>query len=131
MRNTQTGALMRSIQGLPNSFYQVAEGGRLIYFSIAEEVFPAVHSMIQSQEYSLYYVLYIYKGDVLALESYSKVNMLLDALRHEEIIFLPRTVNSSRAEDDIREVIADAVQIAFCLKLTLSVCCIWLRSIMF
>ena len=87
--------------------------------------------MIQSQEYSLYYVLYIYKGDVLALESYSKVNMLLDALRHEKIIFLPRTVNSCRAEDDIREVIADAVQIAFCLQLTLSVCCIWLRSIMF
>ena len=87
--------------------------------------------MIQSQEYSLYHVLYIYKSDVLALESYSKVNMLLDALRHEKIIFLPRTVNSCRAEDDIREVIADAVQIAFCLQLTLSVCCIWLRSIMF
>ena len=87
--------------------------------------------MIQSQEYSLYYVLYIYKGDVLALESYSKVNMLLDALCHEEIIFLSRTVNSCRAEDDIRKVVADAVQIAFCLQLTLSVCSIWLRSIMF
>ena len=36
--------------------------------------------------------------------------------------------------DDVRselEVIADAVQIAFCLQFTLSVCCIWLRSIMF
>ena len=87
--------------------------------------------MIQSQEYSLYHVLYIYKSDVLTLESYSKVNMLLDALRHEKIIFLPRTINSCRAEDDIREVIADAVQIAFCLQLTLSVCSIWLRSIMF
>ena len=87
--------------------------------------------MIQSQEYSLYYVLYIYKSDVLALESYSKVNMLLDALRHEEIIFFSRTVNSCRAEDDIRKVVADAVQIAFCLQLTLSVCSIWLRSIMF
>ena len=36
--------------------------------------------MIQSQEYSLYHGLYIYKSDVLTLESYSKVNMLLDAL---------------------------------------------------
>ena len=35
--------------------------------------------------------------------------MLLDALRHEEIIFFSRTVNSSRAEDDIREVVADAL----------------------
>ena len=87
--------------------------------------------MIQSQEYSLYYVLYIYKGDVLALESYCKVNMLLDALRHEKIIFLSRTINSCRAKDDIRKVVADAVQIAFCLQLTLSVCSIWLRSIMF
>ena len=55
--------------------------------------------------------------------------MLPDALRHEEIVFFSWTIYAGRAQDDIREVVADAVEIALCGKFALAVCRVRLRHI--
>ena len=85
--------------------------------------------MVKCQEYSLHHILNIDEGDILTLVSYSKVYMLLDALCHQEIVFLSRTIHAGRSQDDIGEVVADAVKIAFCLQLALAVCRVWSRHI--
>ena len=71
---------------------QVAESFRLIYFSIAEEVFATVLAVVEGQEDSLYDVLHVYERDVLALEANGEVDVLTDAFCHQEIVFLARTI---------------------------------------
>ena len=59
--------------------------------------------MVEGEEYCLYHVLYIDECDVLALVSHGEIHMLLDALRHEEVVFLPWTIHARRTQDDVRE----------------------------
>lgn len=58
---------------------QVAECFRLIYFSVAEEVFASVLTMVEGKEYSLHHILNVYESDVLTLEAYREIDVLLDA----------------------------------------------------
>ena len=110
---------------------QVAECSRLINTSITEEVFSAIHTMIESEEDGLHHVLYIYEGDVLALVSHGKVHMLLDAFCHQEIVFLSWTIYAGRSQDDIRELDAEAIQIFLCFPFALAVSRVRVGRIMF
>ena len=49
----------------------------------------------------MHHILHIDERDVLTAETDSEVAMRLDALGHEEIVFLTRTIDSSGAENDI------------------------------
>ena len=78
-----------------------AEGGRLIYLAVAEEVAASGHPAFQGQEYGLYDIRDIDEGDVLRLIANGKVGMSLDALEHHVVVALPGTIDTRRTQNDV------------------------------
>ena len=76
---------------------EVAEGGTLIYLAVTEEELAPRLSFFQSEEYGLYYILYIDEGDILTLEAHGKVAMSFDTFCHNEIVLLSGTIDTCRS----------------------------------
>ena len=77
--------------------------------------------MVEGEEHRLHHILHIHERDVLALEAHAEVYMLLDALRHEEIVFLTRAVDARGTEHNVVELVADGVEKLLGLELALAV----------
>ena len=75
---------------------QIAEGGALIYQSVAQEVLASVLALLESQEHGLHHILHIHKGDVLTLIAHGEITVALDALGHDEVILFARTIHTRR-----------------------------------
>ena len=108
---------------------QVAELGRTIHLTVGEEVLPATHAAVESEEHSLHHVEHVHESDVLTLEAHGEVDVLLYALSHEEVVGLARSVHSRRAQNDVGEVVAYAVEVFLCVELALAVRRIWARRV--
>ena len=76
---------------------QVAERGALIHLPVGEKIFTPILTLFQSQKHSLYHIFHIHEGDVLLLVAHGEITMLLDALRHDEIVLFARTIDTSRS----------------------------------
>ena len=74
--------------------YQVTEFGRLIDFSVRKEILSSCLSFLQGEEDGLHHICDIDKGNILTLETYGKVKMILDTLDLQEIVTLTRTIDS-------------------------------------
>ena len=109
---------------------EVAEGLRLIDGAVAEEIVAAGLSALQGEEDGLNDVFHVDEGDVLTLEAYGEVNMALDALGHEEIVFLARTVDSGGAQHHAGEVSERAEEVLG-FELALTVGGVGLRTVRF
>ncbi len=57
--------------------------------------------MVEGKEHSLHHILNVYESDVLTLEAYREIDVLLDAFCHQEIVFLARSVNTCRSQYDV------------------------------
>ena len=88
----------------------VAEGTREVYLAVAEEVFRAYGTVVEGEEDGLHHIGDIDEGDVLLLVAHSKVDMLLDALRHHEIVAFAWTIHPRGAQHDKREIGAGGFQ---------------------
>ena len=108
---------------------QVAELGRTVNLTVGEEVLPTTHAAVESEEHSLHHVEHVHESDVLTLEAHGEVDVLLYALSHEEVVGLARTVHSRRAQNDVGEVVANAVEVLLGVELALAVRRIWARRI--
>ena len=59
--------------------------------------------MIEGQKNGLHHILHIHKGDVLRLVAHGKINVLLDAFGHQEVVFLAWTIHASGPKHDERQ----------------------------
>ncbi len=110
--------------------YEVAEGRRLIHLPIAEEVLASRLSFLQGQEDGLHHVGDIDEGDVLTLEAYGEVRVLLDALGHHEVVALAGTIDAGGAQDDVGEGgRGEGVEPAFSLELAAAILGVGLRGV--
>ena len=77
---------------------------------------------LAGQEHGLHHVGHVDESDVLWLEAHGEVGVLLDTLRHEEVVALARPVHARGPQDDKRQVGAlHRVQEPLGSQLTLSV----------
>ena len=78
--------------------YKVAESTRRVDVAVAQEVPCAVAPVVKGKHCRLYKVFYVYECDVLRFQSCGEVDVAAYALRHHEVVFLPRAVHSRGAQ---------------------------------